>query len=319
MTQGEPQYSFRAVEVFVAVVEQGSITGAAKRLGLSQSTVSQQLSNLEASLGARLVERSARTFMLTSAGDIFFPRAQGILDAVSGATAALSGAEQAPQMTLRVAAIEDLDWRVMPAWLAAPSPELSNCRFALRSGASHENHTALADRSADLIVAVDAVEPVEWVETHPLLVDPFILVTAAELPATLAGLAERPMVRYAREQLLARQIEAQLRRTGGAPPMAVEVGTNQALLSMVAGLRGWAVTTAQAFLGTPGLSDRVVTAPVPMPAFARGLSLYARRGAFGDLPERCAADLRRVLEVEVIDRGREVLPFLGDALRLASE
>ena len=323
MSERNTPLSFRAVEVFVAVVEQGSVSGAAKRLGLSPSTVSQQLSNLEQSLGARLIERSARTFMITSAGDVFLPRAQKLLDDVSGARAALAGVDQAPQMTLRIAMIEDLDLLVTPHWLTTLTPALERCRFAIRSGASHENHSALADRSVDMIVAVDAAEPVDWVEGHALLADPYILVTARSVPedADLDSLMRYPMIRYAREQYMARQIEAQLRRVGATPARGYEITGSQGALALVAATGGWAITTAFAYLGTgaTGVREDVLARPLPLPAFSRSLSLYARRDAFGDLPALCAEGLRASLERTVVGPGRERLAFVGDALRTMSD
>ena len=61
---GDPEgkLTFRAIEVFAAVVEQGGIVAAARQLAASASTVSHQLSNLENALGTKLVERSAQRF-----------------------------------------------------------------------------------------------------------------------------------------------------------------------------------------------------------------------------------------------------------------
>lgn len=317
-TDQQPTLSFRAVEIFIAVVEQGSVTGAARRLAVSPSTVSQQLSNLEASLGARLVERTAHTFMLTSAGEIFLPRAMRVLDEVSGARAALSGADSAPQMTLRVATVEDLDLRVTPYWLTHLGPSFRNCRFAIRAAASHENHSALADRTADMIVAAEGTDRAEWVDAKPLLQDPYILVTAPDIPAdaTLKELLRRPMVRYAREQFMARQIEAQLRRVGITPPRYMEFTSSQAVISMIASCGGWSITTALAYLGVGGQDGSLIARPAPLPAFSRTINLYARRAALMTLPAQCADDLRRALQVTIVDEALEKLPFLGDRLRV---
>jgi DNA-binding transcriptional LysR family regulator len=311
-----PTLSFRAVEIFVAVIEQGSVTGAAKRLGASPSTVSQQLANLEASLGARLIERSARTFMLTAAGEIFLPRALKLLDDVSGARAALSEGAQAPAMTLRISMIEDLDRAVTPFWLTHLSPALGACTFAVRGGASHENHSALADRSADLIVAVDAWEAPDWVEAHALLRDPFILVTAQGIPddADLSAIMNRPMIRYTREQYMSRQIEAQMRRVGAAPARGIELSSSAGVMATVAATGGWAITTALAFLGAAAADDQLRARPAPLPAFSRTVSLYARRGALSDLPQVCAVDLRNAFRLTTLLDAEKRLPFIEDSL-----
>ena len=80
MEHNDPPFTFRAVQNFVAAVEAQSVTRAAYRLGTSPSSVSQQLSALEAALGTRLIERSARQFRLTRAGALFLDPAKALLD-----------------------------------------------------------------------------------------------------------------------------------------------------------------------------------------------------------------------------------------------
>lgn len=64
---------------FAAVVEEGSITAAAKRLHLSQPPLSHQMKCLEEELGLQLMERGARHITLTAAGKVFYQRAKNLL------------------------------------------------------------------------------------------------------------------------------------------------------------------------------------------------------------------------------------------------
>ena len=57
------------LRLFLAVARAGSISGAARLLGVQHSTVSRRLRQLEASMGARLVDRQADGYRLTPAGD----------------------------------------------------------------------------------------------------------------------------------------------------------------------------------------------------------------------------------------------------------
>lgn len=292
--------SFRAVEVFVAAIEEGSVTRAAKRLGSSPSAVSLQLSNLETALGARLIERSARRFELTDAGRTFRQRALRILDEVDGAKADLSMKSRSPRMIVRMAIIEDFDLHVLPIWLTLLEEKFPNLHFAVKSGPSHESHAILNSRAADMIVAVDAMDTVDWVEEHPLLQDPYVLVTSPEIASnpSVDDLSRLPFIRYAREQHMGRQIEAQLRRTKFLPPRAHEFSSSQAVLAMVLASGGWAITTVSALAGTPvtGKGDaKLRISRLPIPAFSRVISLYARRDALGDLPGAFAATLRQSL------------------------
>lgn len=65
---------------FKTVVEEGSFTGAADRLNLSQSAISHQISKLERSWGLRLLERSARGMTLTNEGDSLYAAIAGPLN-----------------------------------------------------------------------------------------------------------------------------------------------------------------------------------------------------------------------------------------------
>lgn len=67
------------MQVFVAVVEEGSFSAAARRLMMTPSTVSKLVARLEGRLGVRLVERSTRRLSLTSEGHIYYERAHRML------------------------------------------------------------------------------------------------------------------------------------------------------------------------------------------------------------------------------------------------
>ena len=174
MKPDSSKFSFRAVEAFVASVEEGSITAAAKRLGNSISAISLQLSNLETALGAKLLVRSSQRFNLTPAGEVFHPRALRILDEITAAGAAVSTTGTTAKILVRIATIEDFDLLVLPAWFAAVKEQFPGIRFQVRSGPSHENHAALAGRTVDMIVAVDTIDPADWIEHHTILRDPYI-------------------------------------------------------------------------------------------------------------------------------------------------
>ncbi len=81
--------SIRQLEVFVALVEQGSFTKAARRLELSQSTVSGHMADLERRLGIRLVERDRNGVEPTAGGRALLLPARQALQAERGARMAV--------------------------------------------------------------------------------------------------------------------------------------------------------------------------------------------------------------------------------------
>ncbi len=70
----------RQLRYFVAVAEDGQFSRAAVRLGVAQSTISEQIRSLESELGTELLLRSSRTVLLTEAGASFLDGARRILD-----------------------------------------------------------------------------------------------------------------------------------------------------------------------------------------------------------------------------------------------
>src|SRR5262245_23058217 len=81
--------SIRQLEVFVALVEQGSFTKAARHLELSQSTVSGHMADLERRLGIRLVERDRNGVQPTAGGRALLLPARQALQAERGARMAV--------------------------------------------------------------------------------------------------------------------------------------------------------------------------------------------------------------------------------------
>lgn len=69
----------KQLEYFVTIVEEGSITGAARRLHMAQPPLSHQLKSLEQELGTTLLGRGARRVTLTQSGEALYRRAKQML------------------------------------------------------------------------------------------------------------------------------------------------------------------------------------------------------------------------------------------------
>lgn len=90
------------VEVFLAVVQTGSISAAARQLGLSKSSVSKSVQALEDRLAVRLLHRTTRALSLTAEGQAFQERAAAALDELLDAENAVSSSRREVSGTLRV-------------------------------------------------------------------------------------------------------------------------------------------------------------------------------------------------------------------------
>ncbi len=90
------------LRTFARIADLGSLSGAARALGMPKSSASRALARLEAAAGAALIERSTRHMRLTDAGHLLQRHAQRILDDVGEAENALTGLVGVPRGTLRV-------------------------------------------------------------------------------------------------------------------------------------------------------------------------------------------------------------------------
>jgi len=93
---------FQSIAAFSRVVEAGSFAGAAGRLGVSVSSVSRLVADLEAHLGVRLLNRTTRRISLTEAGRAFHQRSVQLLADLEEAEASASEGAAVPRGTLRL-------------------------------------------------------------------------------------------------------------------------------------------------------------------------------------------------------------------------
>jgi DNA-binding transcriptional LysR family regulator len=96
--------TFKPFAVFAETVAAGSMSAAARRLGMTPSAVSQTIRSLEQHAGVTLLHRSTRKLTLTEAGERCYPHCLRLLQAADAATDALALARDAPSGELRIAA-----------------------------------------------------------------------------------------------------------------------------------------------------------------------------------------------------------------------
>ncbi len=105
-----------AMRVYVRVVERGSMSAAARDLGMGQPAVSERIDRLEQYLGTRLLLRNTRRLSVTDTGTAFYERSKQVLDAASDAVAVANG-DQSLRGTLRIAAPHGVGEIVLPSVL----------------------------------------------------------------------------------------------------------------------------------------------------------------------------------------------------------
>ncbi|NKC33895.1 LysR family transcriptional regulator [Falsiroseomonas selenitidurans] len=107
--------------IFAAIAADRSFTRAAKRLGVTQSALSQTMKRVEGQLGFRLLSRTTRSVAPTAAGERLLATLSPALAALAAEVAALSQARGAAIGTVRIAtgkhAADTLLWPMLPSFL----------------------------------------------------------------------------------------------------------------------------------------------------------------------------------------------------------
>ena len=181
---------------FAIIVREGSLTAAAKVLGISKGALSDQLRKLEENVGARLLQRSTRRLSLTELGEAYYRHCAQILEEARSANAAAGAMRAGPTGTLRVTAPHALGASVVVPGIASFCLAYPEMRVDLR----------LSDANLDLLAQdLDLAIRGGWPEDSGLISKklssvPMYLcaspshVARAGLPRTLADLESQPWV-----------------------------------------------------------------------------------------------------------------------------
>ena len=308
------------IEVFVATADEKSISSAARRLDASPSAVSQQLTNLETALGATLLNRNSRPVSLTPSGEIFRKRAQLILNEATQARAELAMPDMSALTQFRLGMIEDFDADVTPRLLSEMSEALKGCQFLLETGASHRLFDLLDSRALDVIVAADMGATADWMEVHPLLVEPFVAAvpkdTISNKADVLTQLKSLPLIQYTQRHHMGRQIAAHLARQNLTLSHRFELDSYHAIMAMVAAKAGWTILTPLGYLRARRFHGAVEMIELPFDPMTRSISLTARRDVLQEMPADVAARLRVLLQEVIVDPAIKALPWIAKDLRV---
>lgn len=169
------------LRLFLAIVRAGSLTAAARRLGVDQSTVSRRLAALESAVGTRLLERTTGGYRATTAGERLLPAAERLEVEAFACERALSGLESRVEGTVRLTATEGIG----TAFVAPALRELHEAYPSLGVELLLDSRTlSLSRREADL--ALRLARP-----RHPGLVARRLTEVASALYASSRYLAAR--------------------------------------------------------------------------------------------------------------------------------
>lgn len=144
--------SVNELQLFVEIVQAGSLTRAAVSLGSSPPAISRRLAALEARLGVRLIERSARRFELNEAGSAFYERAQGILADLKDAEAEVISHAQNLSGHLRIGTMPRLARTRLAPYIARFAQLYPQLKLEFRTS---ERPLDLVEDGLDILFQID--------------------------------------------------------------------------------------------------------------------------------------------------------------------
>lgn len=167
------------LRIFKAVVEEGGVIRAARKLHRVQSSVTSRIKHLEASIGAQLFHRDRQRLVLSPKGEALLEYADKLLRLADEARMTVAG--QAPSGTLRLGALESTAASRLPDILARFHRAYPDVRVELQTGTNDALTTAVRERRLDAAFVVET--PADRVlASMPLFTERLVVIAAADHP-----------------------------------------------------------------------------------------------------------------------------------------
>jgi DNA-binding transcriptional LysR family regulator len=322
--QVERPIDMQFLQIFVAVAEERNMSNAARRLGITQSAVSQCIRQLESQFGVLLFNRDRRPLLLTPAGLALRNRGQSLLSDSSRLKAAVVEASRGIKPDLRVGLVDSFA-STFGAGFIHRLLELSST-LSVRSGLSPHHGEALLARDFDVIVTSDAMEDLDGMARRRLMSEQFLVITAKSHDTPLHTIRDlnklaqtQPIVKFNRQSHLGIQIDRFLRRIDARVPHRLELDQADTVTSIVAAGIGWAITTPLCLLQGAIHANKVKIHILKGNPGARSLYLMSRRDEYEQTFARCYRIAHDLLKEELAGRLDALHPALGGLVSVDSE
>lgn len=272
--------TFRQLRLFLAVAEEGSITGAARACHVTQPTVSMQLKELTDAVGLPLYEIVGKRLDLTPAGEALVQSAQAMVEEWSAFEQRIDAMKGLTRGRLRVAVVSTAKYFV-PRILGTFCARYPEIDIALEVQNRDGVVARLRENRDDLYIM--SMPPAEVdIEQFPFLPNPLVVIAAATHP--LAGQAHIEPEALASEAFILRErgsgtrlaADAHFKRLALAPRVRLELGSNEAIKQAVAGGLGLSVLSRHALAKHPEDEQIAVLSVRDFPIRSSWSMLYPR-------------------------------------------
>jgi DNA-binding transcriptional LysR family regulator len=268
--------TLRQLAYWLAVVDEGSFTRAAKNMRVSQPSLSQQIRALEAELGGELLERLPRSVRLTAAGKAFLPHARTAVRSADRAARAARNALQQELGELEICTVRSIAVGLLPELIRAWH-QRGHGRVVRLHEYAHRRLVEEAMRQGVGDVGIGPaprqwsgpVRKLGWEEFVVVLPHTDQLATRSSLP--LSALAARDWVVFPRDHGLNDLVTTACQAAGFEPTRAVETSQVESAARLAAAGVGPAMVPEN--IVPEGLDAAIVRLDPPI---GRELTVYAR-------------------------------------------
>jgi DNA-binding transcriptional LysR family regulator len=320
MRRAQAPIDLRALQAFVTVCESGSMTAAARSLGVTQSAVSQAIAGLERDQGMALFDRDARPPRPNLAGRALLELAGPLLEHALTVSTRLGDATHTGQVPIRLGCVDSFASTVGPELIRAVSG--TPRQISLWSGLTPSLARQLHERELDFVVCTQTTLDDTRIVEVPVFSEAFVLVVAKNLlqgrrsPDWRSLVQDLPMIRYTARSVIGQQVERYARHLGIDSPRRYEFDATDPLLSLVSAGLGFAISTPLCLWQTRHYLKDVGVLPLPAGRLGRrDFFLLYREGAWDDFAAEIVALTRTVLDHSIRPALSRALPRLpADAL-----
>ncbi|RKT08589.1 LysR family cyn operon transcriptional activator [Streptomyces sp. 3211.6] len=286
----------RHLRYLLAVAEHGNFTRAAEELHISQPTLSQQVKQLERTVGTQLLDRTGRTVRLTDAGAVYADHARRALRDLAAAERAVHDVKDLSRGHLRLGATPTFTAYLIGPLTAELHRRHPGIGLTLREMPQDRIEAALLADGLDLGIAF-AGPHLPSLTATALFTETLGLVTGGARgpvgpdPLPVRALEDEQLALLSGDFATRSHIDAYLARHRVRPRITVEANSVQALTEIV---RRTALATV---LPDAITDDHPHLTPVPLdpPLPTRTVTLLHREGAYQSAAARAFTDITRDL------------------------
>jgi LysR family cyn operon transcriptional activator len=229
----------RHIRYFLAIAEHRNFTRAAEALHVSQPTLSQQIRQLEDTLGVQLLDRSGRTIQLTDAGSTYVRYAQRALQDLEAGQRAIHDVHELSRGSLRLAMTPTFTAYLVGPLLAKYHRHYPNITLNILEMPQDRMEIMLNDDALDIGIAFDDTRTSE-IETQVLFVEALAMVVGKAHPwarkqaaVTLREFGNEALVLLNEEFATRHHIDRYCGQHGVAPRILMEVNSISAAIEIV--------------------------------------------------------------------------------------